>query len=424
MTGIFSSGTRHITMVALLIVASIVLMPRPGLAAEVVISDIRVGQHVDKTRFVLEISKSIGVRIFMLESPYRVVFDMPEVGWRLPARPLPGQTGLFKTMRYGLYQPGQSRVVVETTGPIAIKAAYFLPRSNDGIYRFVLDMQPVAVGSYKTSLNQLITVTPDGGGYSIGSQPRQKKAKVVTPVKLAKPPRINSAKRVIAIDPGHGGADPGTIGKSGAYEKHITLAVARTIKDVLEASGRYKVILTRKRDVYIRLRDRVSRARKGDADLFVSVHADAIKDHNIRGASVYTLSETASDKEAAMLAEKENKADLIGGMDLSGETPEITNILIDLAQRESMNKSVQFAANLVSNLRIVTKVLRKTHRFAGFAVLKAPDIPSVLVELGFLSNSKDEKNLRSAAFRSKVARAMLQTVDQYFSTAQQASTPN
>ncbi|MBT4890607.1 MAG: AMIN domain-containing protein [Rhodospirillales bacterium] len=424
--------------VVLLIILAVMAAPHNTSAAGVVVTDVRVGQHSDKTRFVLDLSKGVEVRIFTLQSPYRIVFDMPEVGWRLPAQPLPSKTGVFKTMRYGLYQPGQSRIVVETTGPVAVKAAFFLPPSGGSSHRFVIDMVPVTKSHFNNSLKQLVAVTPDGGGYSIATQPSSLQAstnvatvpvakaadtnQVSLAVAPAKPDVEQYEKPVIVIDAGHGGADPGTIGRSGAYEKHITIAAARSIRDALEASGRYKVILTRDRDVFIRLRDRVGISRNAGAKLFISIHADSIKDRNVHGASVYTLSETASDKEAGLLAEKENKADLIGGMDLSGESPEITNILIDLAQRESMNESAQFASILVNKIKAVTKVLKKTHRFAGFAVLKAPDVPSVLVELGFLSNSTDEKNLRSKAFRKKLSRSMLGAIDQYFSQVQQART--
>jgi len=233
------------------------------------------------------------------------------------------------------------------------------------------------------------------------------------------PPR-KPAVRVIAIDPGHGGADPGTQGPSGTLEKFITLAAARTLKEELEATGRFRVFLTRERDVFVRLRDRIARARESGAELFISLHADAIKNSRIRGASVYTLSETASDAEAAALAEKENKVDLIAGVDLSGESPEVADILIDLAQRETMNESAHFANLLVKDLGNELDLLRNTHRFAGFAVLKAPDVPSVLLEMGFLSNREDEAALRSKPYRRQLARAVARAVEKYFSRIEEA----
>jgi N-acetylmuramoyl-L-alanine amidase len=188
----------------------------------------------------------------------------------------------------------------------------------------------------------------------------------------------------------------------------------------LERSGRFRVVLTRKRDIFIRLRDRVAIARDAGADLFMSIHANSIKNKNIRGLSVYTLSEKASDKEAAELAEQENKADLIAGIDLSNESPEVTNILIDLAQRETMNQSVRFASLLVGKLKRQTRILRNSHRFAGFVVLKALDVPSVLIELGFLSNRQDERALRSKGYRAKLASSIRRAIEGYFAQIEEA----
>lgn len=245
-----------------------------------------------------------------------------------------------------------------------------------------------------------------------------------TTLTLPTPPRrpdAPHAPRVIVLDAGHGGADPGAIGISGIYEKNITLAAVREIKRELEQTGRYKVFLTRDDDRFIRLRDRVDFARRVNAELFVSIHADSVSRRAIRGASVYTLSKTASDSEAAELADKENKADLIAGIDLSRESAEVTNILIDLAQRETMNQSAEFAGHLVRQLSSATSLLPNPHRFAGFAVLKAPDIPSVLIELGFLSNRYDERLLRQRENRLQVAAAVARAIDDYLTVTVSAS---
>ena len=225
---------------------------------------------------------------------------------------------------------------------------------------------------------------------------------------------------MIVIDPGHGGIDPGAVGRSGVFEKRLTFAAARELKRELSRGGRYRVVLTRDGDTFLRLRDRFAAARRYRADLFVSLHADTIRNKNVRGLSVYTLSEKASDKEAAELAEQENKADLIAGVDLTHEPSEVTNILIDLAQRETMNESARFARHLVDELRKVTKLLRNSHRFAGFAVLKAPDVPSVLIEMGFLSNSRDERRLLEPAYRARLAKAVRRAVDRHFTRVEQA----
>ena len=219
---------------------------------------------------------------------------------------------------------------------------------------------------------------------------------------------------LVYIDPGHGGADPGTIAPDGVYEKTITLAVALELQHQLIASGRYRARLTRYGDQFVPLRPRFEMARDAHADLFISLHANSALFGNPRGLSVYTLSETGSDSEADALATKENKADLISGVDLTSQTKAVTSILIDLAQRETKNLSARFAELLLDELGKVTPLLANSHRFAGFAVLKAPDIPSVLIELGYLSNAQDEAQLLSAEHRAKVAGAIVHAIDDYF----------
>ena len=243
------------------------------------------------------------------------------------------------------------------------------------------------------------------------------------PAPLARPPRPKGAKTLIAIDPGHGGVDPGATGVSGVREKELMLIQAHELKRKLEATGRFRVILTRGRDVFVRLRKRIAIARAARADLFISLHADTIANPKVRGGSIYTLSENASDKEAAALAAKENKADMIAGVDLAGQNREVANILITLAQRNSKNESAKFAKILTAELSKTMRLLRRTHRFAGFAVLKSPDIPSVLVELGYLSNPVDERNLRRHKHRAQVARAFVRAIDGYFSRRQAFNRP-
>lgn len=234
-------------------------------------------------------------------------------------------------------------------------------------------------------------------------------------VPLLRPtPSVPARLPLVYIDPGHGGPDPGTIGHSGTFEKNVTLAVARELQRQLLATGRYRVKLTREKDIFVALRERFAMAREDQADIFISLHADSSFVGDPRGLSVYTLSETSSDAEAAALAAKENKADLIAGVDLSKQSNAVSSILIDLTQRETKNQSARFAELLVNELGRVTILLPNTHRFAGFAVLKAPDIASVLVEMGYLSNVQDEALLLSPAHRAKLAGAMLRAIDGYF----------
>ncbi len=409
-------------LLAGLIVA--LVAPRPAMAGAVV-TDLRVGHHSDVTRLVLDIDHQVRFNVFTLTVPDRVVVDLSEVGWRLPSRPLPERTGLLQSLRYGLFKSGTSRLVLDVTQPVDILDAYLLKPEKGGAFRLVLDLVERGQGKTiaKAEVGRTGVVSRVGPTQAVPASRSPSSTEVAAlpiPVQPRKPTGT-SKRRVIVLDPGHGGVDPGATGISGIYEKRITLAVAHLFKKKLEGTGRYRVIMTRERDIFIRLRDRVRFARDAGAELFISLHADSVRNRKIRGLAVYTLSERASDREAGMLAEKENKSDLIAGIDLSGESREVTNILIDLAQRESMNQSARFASRLVKELARETKLLRNTHRFAGFAVLKAPDIPSVLLELGFLSNPKDEKALKSRRYRNKLATALTRGVDRYFARVEEAA---
>jgi N-acetylmuramoyl-L-alanine amidase len=225
----------------------------------------------------------------------------------------------------------------------------------------------------------------------------------------AKPPAP-----LVMLDPGHGGKDPGAIGVSGTYEKLVALATALELKRQLEADGRYRVALTRTRDIFIPLDDRVERAQRQGASLFVSMHADALSDHSVRGASVYTLARTASDAQTAALAQKENSADRFIGRQWQGTSPEVSRILASLVRQETRTDSGRMARTLVGSLDKDLPMLPNPERHAGFVVLKAADIPSVLVEMGFMSNPRDEAELRKPAHRVKVAQAMKRAVEAYF----------
>jgi len=244
------------------------------------------------------------------------------------------------------------------------------------------------------------------------------------PMGKAERKQSHAGKPIVVIDPGHGGVDPGATSLTGAYEKNIVLALAREVKAQLDKDNKVKCLLTRDRDVFIPLRERVAIGRAANADLFMSLHADTVADPDIRGLSVYTLSQNSSDAEAQALADKENKADIVAGIDLSNESPEVTNILIDLVQRESMNLSAVVANHIIQEVQRETRqLLQNTHRFAGFAVLKAPDVPSVLVETGYLSNQMDEQMLRRPEYRAKLATALARAIEQYFAQTQKTRRP-
>jgi N-acetylmuramoyl-L-alanine amidase len=388
-----------------------------------VVQSVRVGQHPDHTRFVMEISDKVGFQITTLAEPYRVVVDFPELGWQLPDNFNPRMYGSLSGFRYGLFKTGTSRIVLDAKAPVKIKQTLMLaPRGKVQNWRFVMDLVATNHATFIAQMKP--AVYPD---QSAKTQTRSvalnnatiEQARVPAMLPPVKPNK--KSKHVVVIDAGHGGVDPGARGVSGAYEKHITLAIARQLRDSLNRTGRYKVIMTRDRDVFIPLRERTAIARRAGADLFISLHADTFRDRNVRGASVYTLSERASSKEAQALAERENKADLIAGVDLSTKEDNLSFILLDMAQRETKNQSSRFAETLVKDISRSGRVLRNPHRFAGFAVLKAPDVPAVLIELGFLSNKHDEQALRSKKHRAKLAEAIKTSINRYFNRVEEAN---
>jgi N-acetylmuramoyl-L-alanine amidase len=266
--------------------------------------------------------------------------------------------------------------------------------------------------------------SPAAAAHALAPPPQPLAEPASLPMGKAERKQSHAGKPIVVIDPGHGGVDPGATSLTGAYEKNIVLALGREVKAQLDKGNKVKCLLTRDRDVFIPLRERVAIGRAANADLFMSLHADTVADPEIRGLSVYTLSQHSSDSEAQALADKENKADIVAGIDLSNESPEVTNILIDLVQRESMNLSAVVANHIIQEVQRETRqLLQNTHRFAGFAVLKAPDVPSVLVETGYLSNQLDEQMLRRPEYRAKLATALARAIEQYFAQTQKTRRP-
>lgn len=427
------------------------LLPSPPPTAKAAVVDARLGLHPDKTRFVLELSESVPFTVSLAANPYRVIVDLPDLAWTGGGLPVEGK-GIVARYRYSSPSPGALRLTFETVGPAKLREAYMIPPREGHQSRLVLDLErasPVefqrlaaaapaapkrtpergegarntesaaraAVGEAEAAPNPPADPSPPAQLLPVGlptGAPRMTLPVPSAPVPSAKP-TPEAEKPLIVLDPGHGGPDPGAIGVGGLHEKDITLAAAREAKRQLEATGRYRVKLTRDRDVFIRLRDRVAMAREADASLFLSLHADSIGSGEMRGLSIYTLSDKASDREAEMLAAKENRADSIAGADLSGKDDLVAGILIDLAQRDTMNHSKRFAKIALEHLgREVTLIPSKPHRQAGFAVLTAPDVPSALIEMGYLSSRQDANLLTTADHREKLGRALARTIDAYF----------
>ncbi|WP_083656251.1 N-acetylmuramoyl-L-alanine amidase [Mongoliimonas terrestris] len=359
-----------------------------------VASDARVVGDGERTRFVLDLSGPVEISAFTLGDPYRVVVDLPEVTFRLPDDAGLTGRGLVTGWRYGLFARGRSRLVIDATGPVTIDGAFVLKGAEGAAARLVVD---------------LVRSTPEDFQSALQKTALTREASNTVGVTKGDRLRADSGRErpLIMLDPGHGGVDAGTIASSGIKEKDVVLAFAEDLKRRLEATGKVDVSMTRTDDTFIPLGDRVRIAREAAADLFVSIHADSVREDHVRGATVYTLSERASDRAAAALADKENAADAVAGLELEpAEAGEVSDILIDLTRRETQTFSASFANTLVGELSNTTRMIRNPHRSAGFWVLRAPDVPSVLLEIGYLSNEEDEQLLTNNDWRGKVADAV------------------
>ncbi|GLK76125.1 N-acetylmuramoyl-L-alanine amidase [Methylopila jiangsuensis] len=376
-----------------------------GARATPVATDGRLAGDDERTRLVIDLTAATPIRAFALADPYRVVIDLPEVTFRLPEKAGEQGRGLIAAYRYGMFAPGRSRIVVDVIRPVAIDKAFVLEPVEGQPARLVLDLTPTDRKSFLRTIAQAPAQDITGA----------------TPA-----PKVETAHGlpIVVIDPGHGGVDPGAAGPGDVSEKDIVLAFARRLKEKLEASGERKVVLTRDDDSFISLPDRVKVAREHAAALMISIHADTLSNpFGVRGATVYTLSDKASDREAERLAEKENRADLIAGLDLSDEPDEVAGILFDLTMRETRGFTADFARRLVKDLKTAATLNKNPLRSAGFRVLKAPDVPSVLLELGYLSSKEDAKQLMSEAWRDKATDAVAKAVDGYFETRVAAGSP-
>ena len=379
----------------------------PALAEALTVRDIRIGIHEGATRFVIELSDSAEPRIFGLPEPYRVVLDLPEASFDLVQDQTGTGGGVIERMRYGLFRPGTSRIVLDLRGPAKVVRQFLLRPTGGKPWRMVVDIAGTDHADFVAAMRP-----------STGTAPPA--VSDVPPLRTDTGP-VAGRKPVIAIDPGHGGVDPGAIGHGGVYEKNLVLAYARDLSRQLEATGHYRVVLTRDRDIFLPLRERVRVARQAEADLFLSLHVNTHPSASTRGLSVYTLSENASDKEAAALAALENKADIIGGMDLGEYSDDVQNILIDFAQTKTNELSVRFARDMVvPEVSDKVPLLTRPWRSAGFAVLKAPDVPSVLVELGYISHRDEARQLAQADHRARLVASIVRSIDRYFEMTQRA----
>jgi len=364
------------------------------------VTDVRIGGSDIQTRFIMDLTSKIDVAAFALANPYRVVVDLPQVAFKLPDRAGEQSRGLVRAFRFGLIMQGGSRIVLDTKGPVRIDKAFVLDAEGGQPARLVIDLSATDKTSFQRAMS-LETRAPRSANVSKSEAP---------------PLAAGDSRPLIVLDPGHGGIDNGAKAATGELEKDVVLQFAQTLRQLLERSGKYRVAMTRSDDTFIALSERVKFGRAQGASLFVSIHADALpkSEGQAEGATVYTLSENASDAEAARLAEAENRADAIAGVDLTAEPDDVANILVDLAQRETKTYSTQFARGVVGELKNTARLHKNPMKAAGFKVLTAPDVPSVLVELGYMSTKDDLKLLTSTAWQSKTANALSQAVDSFF----------
>jgi N-acetylmuramoyl-L-alanine amidase len=403
-----------------------VLCAAPVMAGDSILTGTRVAGDETRTRFVADLTLPVGYTVYVLPDPYRVIIDMPQIRFDLPDGAGRQTRGLVTAFRYGDVEAGKSRLVLDTQGPVLIEKSFIAEAQAGQPARMVVDLVRSTPEAFQATLAQDEGITEDAIAAANTAEetpdkavalPRPKPGSVAAPQdepKVAEQPKRQ--RKLIVIDPGHGGIDPGAIGRKKTKEKDVVLAFGLKLREQLVKENRYQVVMTRSGDDFVSLKDRVRIAREHQADLFIALHADTVRGPEARGATIYTLSEKASDSEAEALAHKENRADIIAGIDLGTESEEVTDILIDLVQRESKSHSLLFARKAVAEMKTATQFTGKPLRSAGFVVLKAPDVPSVLIELGYLSSTHDELQLVSSEWQERVAAAMATAVDRYFQT--------
>jgi N-acetylmuramoyl-L-alanine amidase len=356
------------------------------------IRDVRVASTDTGTRVVLDLSAPVKHKAFLLDSPNRVVLDLSKSSF---GSKLPGAEGIVIGMRSGKLSHSGVRLVFEVSGPVSFQTSTAAP-SGDAGHRLILDIAGPA------SATKTVSVTPSAPAAPVAIRP-------------AHAPSDSGRDIVIAIDAGHGGVDPGASGKRGTREKNVVLEIAKALAARINAEPGMKAVLTRDGDYFISLKERTLRARRAKADLFVSIHADAIANPDVSGSSVYVLSDRGASSEAARwLAERENAADLKGGIKLDDKDAVLANVLLDLSQTASISASMVAAENILKSLDQIGEVRKPRVQQAGFVVLKSPDIPSMLVETAFISNREDERKLSMPSHRAKLANAIFAGIEQYF----------
>ncbi len=368
-------------------------------ADPVAASAYRMAGDATRMRVVIEFDREPSLKWFLLRAPHRLVIDLPETAFGFDAKALEPR-GLVTEVRYGNLGDGRSRIILASDGPFAVEKLAVRKNEDGAGHRMMLDLVAASERQFEQAMADLArangsTIAPD------------KRDRLITAQRDA------DRKFTIVLDPGHGGIDGGAEGVRGTAEKDLTLSFCKELHAALEKTGRYRVFMTRTEDVFLRLDERVRIARQHEADLFISVHADSIRYRNIRGATVYTFSEQASDEIARAAVIRENLADSLAGIENPEKSQQVTDILVDLVRRETLGFSVSFARALVDRLDETIEMIKNPHRSGAYRVLRAPDVPSVLVELGYLSNPKDEAQLLDVDWRKRAVGSLIEAIASY-----------
>lgn len=372
-------------------------------AAPLLAFSARIAGDDARTRLIIDFDRKPDFKVHYVANPYRVLIDLPETAFGLKAEELEAR-GIFSDIRYGTMAAGRSRIVLTASRPVGVVLAEVQEEQGAASYRLVIDTAIVTDQAFQALMEKqswqetaVATSAEDASALLPGSRA--------------------DGPFVIAVDAGHGGIDNGALGGvTRTQEKHVTLAFARQLTEALNKLPGTRAVLTRDKDEFLSLSQRVQLARNEGANLLISIHADTLKQKDIRGATVYTISDKASDSLAASLAERENLSDQVAGISFVDEPAEVVDILLDLTRRETQAFSINLAQSVVSNFKDQVLLINNPHRHAGFRVLTAPDVPSILLELGFLSNKEDEQLLIDPAWQKKVAGLVAKAVEQYRAT--------
>ena len=371
------------------------------------IYDARSFGDIQHTRFVVDISEKLTPNIIYLENPHRIVIELPEVKYQFDDIRSASGLGLIETLRYGLLLGGKSRFILDLTQEAEIAHIAMQEKNSQGIAQLVIDLKNVSSQRFASLVAQ-----------SKKAITSEAKSTPAAPSLL--PERNQNDNRfIVVLDAGHGGIDSGAVGKKGTKEKKVVLAVTQSLAQKLKSHPFVEVHMTRDRDIFIPLTKRITMAREKKADLFISIHADAFQESYVNGATVYTLSKTASDRQAGIIARAENRSDIVAGVDLDEQPSPVSSILIDLMVRETKAFSTLFAGISLKNMDNVTRLHSKKPKSANFTVLRAPDIPSVLIELGYISNPNDEGKLNQESWRQNMAQKIADAIIHYGKTTGQ-----